>query len=98
MVFVRSHNRKPFQNKRDPQKTKVDKSKITCYGFNKIGRFKTECPRLKRPTKISPFKKKSMMASWDDSNNSNLETKKEEVNLCLMTNSDTEEVDVSNSS
>lgn len=44
MVFRKIQNRNPFQNKRDPRKAEIDKIKITCYGCNKIGHFKTECP------------------------------------------------------
>lgn len=43
-VFTKIQNRNPFQNKRDPRKAEIDKIKITCYGCNKIGYFKNECP------------------------------------------------------
>ncbi|XP_058774735.1 uncharacterized protein LOC131649005 [Vicia villosa] len=86
MVFRRGQNKRPFR--RDPQKAEIDKSKITCYGCNKVGHFKTECPQQKRFVKGTPFKKKSMMPSWDDSENSNSDTNEEEANLCLMTSSE----------
>ncbi|XP_058775330.1 uncharacterized protein LOC131649593 [Vicia villosa] len=88
MVFRRGQNKRPFR--REPQKAEIDKSKITCFGCNKVGHFKTECPQQKRFVKGTPFKKKSMMASWDDSENSNSDTDEEEANLCLMTTSDSE--------
>ncbi|XP_058784566.1 uncharacterized protein LOC131659382 [Vicia villosa] len=71
MVFRRG-NKRPFR--RDPQKAEIDKSKITCYGCNKVVHFKTECPQQKKFFKGTPFKKKSMMASWDGSENSNSDT------------------------
>lgn len=53
---------------------------------------------LAKKTKQKTFiqEKNSMMASWDDSDNSNLEIWEEEAYLCLMTNLDIEEVNVSN--
>lgn len=54
---------------REPQKSKIDKSKITGYGCNKLGHFKTECDQGKRFQRKFPSKKKSMMESWDGSNN-----------------------------
>src|SRR3954468_19409268 len=88
MVFQRGQNKRPFR--KDSQKAEIDKSKITCYGYNKVGHFKTECPQQKRFFKGTPFKKKSMMASWDGSENSNSNTDEEEANLCLMTSSESE--------
>lgn len=44
MAFRKIQIRNPVQNKRDPQRDEIDKTKITCYGCNKIGHFKTECP------------------------------------------------------
>ncbi|XP_058783740.1 uncharacterized protein LOC131658467 [Vicia villosa] len=94
MILKRNQNRKSFQPRKDYQKPEIDKSKITCYGCNKLGHFKTECP-LKTHRNFSS-KKKSMLAQWDDSENSNSEAEDEEANLCLMTNSDSEEVNTLN--
>jgi len=43
MVFRRNQNRRPFQNRREPQKVEKDKSKIECFGCNKLGHYKSEC-------------------------------------------------------
>ncbi|XP_058741394.1 uncharacterized protein LOC131613765 [Vicia villosa] len=93
MILKRNQNRKSFQPRKEYQKPEIDKSKITCYGCNKLGHFKTECP-LKTHRNFSS--KKSMLAQWDDSENSNSEAEDEEANLCLMTNSDSEEVEPKN--
>lgn len=62
-----------------------------------MGDFNIEYP-LNRKTQISfPFKNKSMTTSWDDSENLNSEGENEEVNVYLMTSSDTKEVNISNS-
>ncbi|XP_058760598.1 uncharacterized protein LOC131633936 [Vicia villosa] len=94
MILKRNQNRRSFQPRKDYQKPEIDKSKITCYGCNKLGHFKTECPHKTQRNFSS--KKNSMLAQWDDSENSNSETEDEEANLCLMTNSDSEEVEPKN--
>ncbi|XP_058783345.1 uncharacterized protein LOC131658028 [Vicia villosa] len=94
MILKRNQNRRSFQPRKDYQKPEIDKSKITCYGCNKLGHFKTECPHKTQRNFSS--KKKSMLAQWDDSENSNSEAEDEEANLCLMTNSDSEEVSTPN--
>jgi hypothetical protein len=77
----------PF--KRNAVKTEVDMSKIQCYGCNQFGHYKNECPKLKQ--KKPPFKKKSMMATWDELEETSDE-EDQEANVCLMTRSETEEV------
>lgn len=80
MVFRRNQNQRPSQNKKE-----IDKSKITCYNCNKVGHFKTHRPLNKKDPKRFPFKKKSMMESWDDCEKSNFEEENEEANVCLKT-------------
>ncbi|XP_073225551.1 uncharacterized protein [Cicer arietinum] len=84
------------QNRGPPQKEKIDKSQITCYGCNKMGHYKTECPLNKRNSRKFPYKNKSMMITWDDSDESSSEQEKEEeANLCLMTKSENDKVSIS---
>jgi hypothetical protein len=64
-------------------------SQIRCYGCNQPGHFKNDCPKLKQSKPF--FKKKSMMATWDDLDDLP-DTEEEEANICLMTKSDSEEV------
>ncbi|GAV64424.1 zf-CCHC domain-containing protein/UBN2 domain-containing protein, partial [Cephalotus follicularis] len=42
--------------------TEQNREEITCYKYNKLGHFKSECPRLKK-TKEYSKKKKSMIAN-----------------------------------
>ncbi|XP_073220723.1 uncharacterized protein [Cicer arietinum] len=84
------------QNRGPPQKEKIDKSQITCYGCNNMGHYKTECPLNKRNSRKFPYKNKSMMITWDDSDESSSEQEKEEeANLCLMAKSENEKVSIS---
>jgi len=94
MVFRRNQNRRPFQNRREPQKVKTDKSKVQCFGCNKLGHYKSECPMEMK--KKPPFQK-AMPATWDYIDNENDGIEVEEANLCLMTKDDAEEVIFSNS-
>jgi hypothetical protein len=55
-----------FSDRKDFPKTEVDKSQITCYGCNKLRHYKTECPLNKKAPRKFPFKKKSMLETWDD--------------------------------
>lgn len=95
MVFKRNQNRRPFQNRREPQRTEIDKSKVNCFGCNKPGHYKSECPLEKRNK--PQFQKRSLLATWDDADNSNEGIEDEEANLCLMAKDNTEEVIFSNS-
>jgi hypothetical protein len=79
----------PF--KRNVVKTEVDMSKIQCYGCNQFGHYKNDCPKLKQ--KRPPFKKKSMMATWDELEEISDE-EDQEANVCLMTRSEAEEVNL----
>ncbi|XP_073221138.1 uncharacterized protein [Cicer arietinum] len=84
MMRIRDQIKKGSPDNKD-FKTEIDKSKITCFGFNKQRHYKTECPSNKKGPKKFPFKKKSMMATWDESDESETD-EPEEANLCLMAN------------
>ncbi|KAK2428124.1 putative mitochondrial protein [Trifolium repens] len=84
----RNHIKKSFPPRRNPSKPETDMSQIRCYGCNQLGHFKTDCPKLKQSKPF--FKKKSMMATWDDLDDLG-DTEEEEANICLMTKSDSEE-------
>jgi hypothetical protein len=94
MVFRRNQNKRPFQHRREPQKVETDKSKVQCFGCNKLGHYKSECPMEKK--KKPPFQK-AMHVTWDDIDESNDGIEVEEANLCLMAKDDAEEVTFSNS-
>ena len=75
--------------RRQPTKGELSKEKeknqpIICYECKKPDHFRSECPQLKKGQKKFK-KKKAMMATWSDSNNSIIdEESHEEANLCLM--------------
>jgi len=94
MVFRRNQNKRPFQSRREPKKVKIDKSKVQCFGCNKLGHYKSECRMEKK--KKPPFQK-AMPVTWDDIDNSNDGIEVEEGNLCLMVKDDAEEVTFSDS-
>ncbi|MCI30712.1 phytoalexin-deficient 4-2 protein, partial [Trifolium medium] len=89
LMMRRNQLKKSFQGKRNDSKSEVDLSKIQCYGCNQFGHYKNDCPKSKqrKPT----FKKKSMMATWDELDEDLEEDEQQEANMCLMTNSDFEE-------
>ena len=70
------------------------KKSNVCYGCNKLGHLKIDCP-LDR--KIFRRKKKALLVGWDDSDTSSSEEEQHEerVNLCLMVHEDSKE-EVSN--
>jgi hypothetical protein len=91
MMKRRNQIKRYFPTRRDNSKKEVDKSQVTCFGCNKLGHYKNECPQNKRNQK-SPFKKTALM-TWDDLEEpQEEEEKEEEANICLMANSDNEEV------
>jgi acyl-CoA hydrolase len=89
MMKRRDQIKRYFPNRKDNSKREVDKSQVTCYGCNKQGHYKNECPLTKRNQK-SPFKK-SALITWDDLEDSQAE-EEGEANVCLMANSENEEV------
>jgi hypothetical protein len=89
MMKRRDQIKRYFPNRRDNSKREVDKSQVTCYGCNKQGHYKNECPLNKKSQK-TPYKK-SALITWDDLEEPQAE-EGEEANICLMANSDNEEV------
>jgi hypothetical protein len=88
----RNQLKKNFQPKRNGAKPEVDLSKIQCYGCNQFGHYKNDCPKNKQKKPF--FKKKSMMATWDDLEEAQSEDEEQEANVCLMTHSNAEEVTI----
>ena len=87
MMRRRDQIKKYFPNKKDNTKGEIDKSQVTCFGCNKLGHYKNECPLNRKGQKKSPYSKS--MFTWDD-----LEEPKEEhteANMVLMANSENEE-------
>ena len=75
--------------KRPPIKGEYSKEKdkeqsLICYECKKLGHFRSEYPQLKKGPK--KYKKKAMMATWSDSDESDSEEEDshEQANLCLM--------------
>lgn len=88
MMRRRDQIKKYFPNKKDNSKGEIDKSQVTCFGCNKLGHYKNECPLNKKSQKKSPYSKS--MFTWDD-----LEESKDEdteANMVLMADSESEEV------
>nr|QCQ81933.1 hypothetical protein [Ammopiptanthus mongolicus] len=67
-----------------------------CYECRKPGHIRTECPQLKKaPKKLR--KKKSMMATWEDLDESSSESEDEHTesaHICLMADTDSESDEV----
>ena len=87
MMRRRDQIKRYFPNRRDNSKKEADKSQVTCYGCNKQGQYKNECPQNKKKT---PYKKSALM-TWDVLDKPQAE-EGEEANICLMAKSDNEEV------
>ena len=70
--------------KGEPRKEKEKEQPIIYYECKKPGHFRSECPQFKKGQE--KFKKKKvMMATWSDSDNSITDKKiQKEANLCLM--------------
>ena len=88
--MLRNRNGKKFPPRREFQKGETSKTQSTCFECNKPGHFKADCPLLKKPFRKYPQKKKAMLATWDDSDESSSEQEHEAANLCLMAESDNE--------
>ncbi|GAU37878.1 hypothetical protein TSUD_395620 [Trifolium subterraneum] len=89
LMTRRNQLKKNCQPKRNGAKPEVDLSKIQCYGCNQFGHYKNDCPKNKQKKPF--FKKKSMMATWDDLEEAQSEDEEQEANVCLMTHSNAEE-------
>ncbi|GAV68212.1 hypothetical protein CFOL_v3_11715, partial [Cephalotus follicularis] len=82
-------NKKKFRGKpnkkSNPQKGETSKHEdIICYECNKPGYYKSDCPRLKNKEQMK--KRKAMIATWEDSDESSSdgETQEEVAQLALM--------------
>ena len=77
--------RKRPPTKGEHSKEKDKKQSLICYECKKSGYFRSECSQLKKGPK--KYKKKAMMATWSDSDESSSEEEDshEQANLCLMT-------------
>ena len=89
MMMRRNQIRKKFPNTNSNTKTEADKSQVTCFGCNKAGHYKSECPDIKKIQRKPPFKKKAMI-TWDDMEETESQ-EDEEANLSLMAQTDDEE-------
>jgi len=89
MMMRRNQIRKKFPNTNNNTRIEADKSQVTCFGCNKTGHYKGECPYIKKVQRKPPFKKKAMI-TWDDVEES--ETKEDaDANTGQMAQSDDEE-------
>ncbi|GAU50421.1 hypothetical protein TSUD_184430 [Trifolium subterraneum] len=89
LMTRRNQLKKNSQPKRNGAKPEVDLCKIQCYGCNQFGHYKNDCPKNKQKKPF--FKKKFMMATWDDLEEAQSEDEEQEANVCLMTHSNAEE-------
>jgi len=91
MIRRRDQIKRYFPTRRDNSKREVDKRQVTCYRCNNKGHYKNECPLNKKNQK-SPYKKFALI-TWDNLEETQAEEEEEEeANICLMANSDNEEV------
>src|SRR3954465_6566742 len=67
-----------------------DKKKVICYECNEPGHFMNECPKLQKENPKKKFyKKKGLMARWDDSESeSGSDSEGEQANFTLMATED----------
>ena len=70
---------------------KPNNKDIICYECNEQGNYKSDCPKLQKEKPKKKFrkeKKKSLMATWDDSDTSEAESKSDDQreNIALMAN------------
>ncbi|GAV79094.1 zf-CCHC domain-containing protein/UBN2 domain-containing protein [Cephalotus follicularis] len=74
-----------------PSKSETKKEEIICFECNKPGHYKSECPRLKK-AKDTIKKKKAMLATWLDSDESSSEEEdnQEVAQLALMAINDSD--------
>ena len=100
MAFISRKIRKMWKNKSGPEwknsskkvfKLKEDreKSSVICYKCNKPGHFKSERLELEKSKD-----KKSLMSTWEDLDDTTSDEEGEkEINLCLMVDTTSEELE-----
>ncbi|GAV71139.1 zf-CCHC domain-containing protein [Cephalotus follicularis] len=78
---------KKFQQNGDPSK----REEIICFECNKLGHYKSDCPRLKKKEFLK--KKKAMVTTWDDidESSSDEDTSQQVAQLALMAFEEEEE-------
>ncbi|GAV84629.1 UBN2 domain-containing protein, partial [Cephalotus follicularis] len=101
LMNKKNFSNKPFKkfhtNKGDSSKKEKKEKKIICYECDKLGHIRPECPKLKKKKDI--FKKKAIIATWSDSDESNSKEEIEEVaNIALMAIEDESDYEVTTSS
>ena len=64
---------------------KEDSKEIICYECKKPGHMKADCPKLKKRSFPNRRKKKNLLATWTDEDNTD-ESDAEVANICLMAN------------
>lgn len=74
-----------FLNKKGAHKNEVGKSKVTLYGWNQLGHYKTKCPPNQKVERKFPYKTKFVLDNSKESDN-------EEANMCLMANLENDEI------
>ena len=89
MMIRRNQIRKKFPNTNNSTRTEADKSQVTCYGCNKTGHYKSDCPDTKKVQRKPPFKKKAMI-TWDDMEEIEPQVEDKEANMGLMAQLDDE--------
>ena len=67
----RKEHYKAKPNKEKEKEKEKDKDVPICFEYKKSGYFKMDCPQLKKSSR--KFKKKAMMATWSDSEDSSSE-------------------------
>ncbi|GAV65569.1 LOW QUALITY PROTEIN: UBN2 domain-containing protein, partial [Cephalotus follicularis] len=91
--FLRQQRKKPFKKHLKEGKSSK-REEVICYECNKPRHYKNECPKLKN--KEHSKKKKAMMATWSDSDDSNSdeESNEEIAHIAFMTIEKEEEDEV----
>src|SRR3954466_4884508 len=79
---------KKFERGESSDDRRFDKKKVMCYECNEPGHYKNECPKLQKANPKKKFhKKKSLMATWDESEDES-DSEDEQTNCALMATED----------